>query len=76
MERPWSVDDAPAPFVAGQLRAIVGVELAITRIEAKAKLSQNRPEADVVGVVAGLKAQGEDQAASDVEQANRERLPQ
>jgi transcriptional regulator len=75
MERPWSVDDAPAPFVAGQLRAIVGVELAITRIEAKAKLSQNRPEADVVGVVAGLKAQGEDQAASDVEQANRERLP-
>jgi transcriptional regulator len=69
------VDDAPAPFVAGQLRAIVGVELAITRIEAKAKLSQNRPEADVVGVVAGLKAQGEEQAASDVEQANRERLP-
>ena len=75
MERPWSVDDAPPAFVAGQLRAIVGVELAITRIEAKAKLSQNRPEADVVGVVAGLKAQGEDQAASDVERANRERLP-
>ena len=75
-EHPWSVDDAPAAFIAGQLRAIVGVELIITRIEAKAKLSQNRPEADVVGVVAGLKAQGEDQAASDVEQANRERLPQ
>jgi transcriptional regulator len=71
----WSVDAAPAQFLAGQLRAIVGFELAITRIEAKAKLSQNRPEADVVGVVAGLKAQGEDQAASDVEQANRERLP-
>src|SRR6201991_416408 len=35
---PWSVDDAPEKFVAGQLRAIVGVELAITRIEAKAKL--------------------------------------
>jgi transcriptional regulator len=75
MEHPWSVDDAPAPFVAGQLRAIVGVEVAITRIEAKAKLSQNRPEADVVGVVAGLQAQGEDQAARDVEQANWERLP-
>src|SRR3984957_879246 len=73
-EQPWWVDDAPPPFIAGQLRAIVGVELAITRIEAKAKLSQNRPQADIVGVVAGLRAQGEDQAASDVEQANRERL--
>ena len=73
MAEPWSVDDAPAPFVAGQLRAIVGVELAITRIEAKAKLSQNRPEADVAGVVAGLRAQGSEQAARDVEEANRSR---
>jgi transcriptional regulator len=73
MAEPWSVDDAPAPFVAGQLRAIVGVELAITRVEAKAKLSQNRPEADVAGVVAGLRAQGSEQAARDVEEANRSR---
>ena len=73
MAEPWSVDDAPAPFVAGQLRAIVGVELAITRIEAKAKLSQNRPPADVAGVVAGLRAEGAGQAARDVEQANRSR---
>ncbi len=72
----WSVDDVPAKFLEGQLRAIVGVELAITRIEAKAKLSQNRTEADVAGVITGLRAQGEEQAASDVEQANRERLPQ
>jgi transcriptional regulator len=73
---PWSVDDAPEKFVAGQLRAIVGVELAITRIEAKAKLSQNRPEADVVGVVAGLRGErGDEQSARDVEAANRERLP-
>ena len=75
MAEPWSVDDAPAPFVAGQLRAIVGVELAITRIEAKAKLSQNRPVADVAGVVTGLRAEGAGQAARDVEQANRDRLP-
>jgi transcriptional regulator len=74
MTEPWSVDDAPAPFVAGQLRAIVGLELAITRIEAKAKLSQNRPEADVAGVVAGLRAEGAGQAAVDVEEANQERL--
>jgi transcriptional regulator len=52
--RPWSVDDAPAAFVEGQLRAIVGVELRIARIEAKAKLSQNRSAADRAGVIAGL----------------------
>jgi transcriptional regulator len=66
-EHPWSVDDAPERFVAGQLRAIVGVELVITRIEAKAKLSQNRPEADVDGVVAGLSARGQAEVAADVE---------
>jgi transcriptional regulator len=66
-EHPWSVDDAPGRFIAGQLRAIVGVELVITRIEAKAKLSQNRPEADVDGVVAGLSARGHTEAAADVE---------
>src|SRR6476659_2452430 len=53
---PWSVDDAPQRFIAGQLRAIVGLELMITRIEAKLKLSQNRPDADIAGVLAGLEA--------------------
>jgi transcriptional regulator len=52
----WSVDDAPERFVAGQLRAVVGMELRVTRVEAKLKLSQNRPAADVDGVVAGLMA--------------------
>src|SRR6202043_3392393 len=47
----WSVDDAPRAFIECQLRAIVGLELRITRIEAKAKLSQNRPGADIAGVV-------------------------
>jgi transcriptional regulator len=74
MAAPWSVDDAPERFVTGQLQAIVGVELEITRIEAKAKLSQNRPEADVAGVVEGLRAQGQEQVARDVAEANRERL--
>ena len=59
LPHPWAVDDAPPAYVAGQLRAIVGVELRITRIEAKAKLSQNRPAADVDGVVAGLAARGD-----------------
>jgi transcriptional regulator len=69
LDHPWSVDDAPARYIAGQLRAIVGVELVITRIEAKAKLSQNRPPADIDGVVAGLKARGQSEAAADVQQA-------
>ena len=56
---PWAVDDAPRPYIDGQLRAIVGVELLIDRIEAKDKLSQNRSEADVDGVIAGLEADGE-----------------
>ena len=63
---PWSVDDAPAKFVSGQLRAIVGVEIAIQRIEAKFKLSQNRPAADVDGVIEGLRATGDPQSAAAV----------
>ncbi|MEV7966963.1 FMN-binding negative transcriptional regulator [Sphaerisporangium sp. NPDC088356] len=54
--RPWSVDDAPEAFIKGQLRAIVGVEVVITRIEAKWKLSQNRGPADIDGVATGLLA--------------------
>ncbi|GAA1588757.1 hypothetical protein GCM10009789_47950 [Kribbella sancticallisti] len=65
----WSVDDAPEAFVAGQLRAIVGVELVISRIEAKAKLSQNRPEADIEGVIASLDARGETESADAVRAA-------
>jgi len=56
---PWQVTDAPERFIDGQLRAIVGLELAITRVEAKAKLSQNRSEADQEGVIAGLSATGD-----------------
>ena len=66
---PWSVDDAPPEFIAGQLRAIVGVELLISRIEAKAKLSQNRPAADVEGVIDGLRARGDARSADAVERA-------
>jgi len=55
-ERPWAVDDAPAEYVAGLERAIVGVEIAITRVEGKWKMSQNRPAADIDGVVRGLAA--------------------
>lgn len=55
---PWSVDDAPPPYIAGQLRAIVGVEVVISRIEAKFKLGQNRSIEDIDGAIAGLEAGG------------------
>jgi transcriptional regulator len=51
---PWALSDAPADYVAGQAKAIVGIELRIVRLEAKAKLSQNRTAADVAGTIAGL----------------------
>jgi transcriptional regulator len=54
-DHPWAISDAPPEYIDGQLRAIVGVELTITSIEAKQKLSQNRTELDREGVVAGLR---------------------
>ena len=52
--KPWEVSDAPADYIAAQLRGIVGLRLPITRIEGKKKMSQNRPEADRRGVAQGL----------------------
>lgn len=57
-EEPWSVDDAPQDYIEGMSRAIIGIEIAIDAIEGKWKLSQNRPQADREGVVAGLRAIG------------------
>jgi transcriptional regulator len=51
---PWSIDDAPDGYVETMVRAIVGLELHITRLDAKRKLSQNRSAADIEGVIAGL----------------------
>ena len=55
---PWAVSDAPEAFIAGQLKAIVGVIIHLDRVEAKVKQSQNRSEPDQRGVVDGLRASG------------------
>jgi transcriptional regulator len=52
---PWAMDDAPADFLAQQMRGIIGVSIAITSLEGKYKLSQNRSDADISGVVDGLR---------------------
>ena len=59
---PWSVSDAPADFVAAQMKGIVGIEIEIVRIEGKWKVSQNRPHADRDGVVRGLTAAGDERS--------------
>ena len=56
---PWQVRDAPEAFLASQVGGIIGVEIPISRIEGKWKLSQNRSDADRAGVVAGFRGLGE-----------------
>ena len=57
-ENPWAITDAPAGYVDGLLRAIVGFELTIAKLEGKWKLSQNRDAADRAGVREGLLRDG------------------
>ncbi len=59
LARRWSVDDAPADFIAAQLKGIIGIEIPIARLEGKWKVSQNRVPADREGVVDGLRELGD-----------------
>jgi transcriptional regulator len=68
---PWNVSDAPAAFIAMQLKGIVGVEIPIARLEGKWKVSQNRPAVDQQGVAAGLRGLGDDADAVADEVAAR-----
>lgn len=61
-EEPWAVTDAPEPFIAGQMRGIVGIEIEIASLLGKFKLSQNRQEADKLGVLNGLSADPESES--------------
>ena len=55
---PWAVKDAPEDYVQQMLRAIVGIEIPVRRLIGKWKISQNRSEADRLGVAEGLRAEG------------------
>ena len=66
-DQPWSVDDAPADYIDRMLRGIVGVEFVVERVEGKAKLSQNRSEADRAGVIVGLRAEGAEHLLNEME---------
>ena len=69
----WHVSDAPDDFIAQQMKAIIGVEITIDRLEGKWKMSQNRSSADIDGVVDGLRASSvpEDHAVAAIVQARR-----
>jgi len=68
---PWAVSDAPADYVQTMLRAIVGIELELTSLSGKWKVTQNRPAADRAGVVDGLKRVGDDAAMALAAQVER-----
>jgi transcriptional regulator len=82
---PWHVADAPADYLAAMLQAIVGIEIEVTKLEGKFKLSQNRSAEDRTGVVLGLESDAalQRQAQADalaqqmqaVEQRRRDAAP-
>ena len=59
---PWKVADAPQDFTDRLIKAIIGIEIPIATIRGKWKVSQNRPVADRLGVVAGLESLAQEQA--------------
>lgn len=63
----FDLAQVPRAGVEKLLRAVVGVELVITRVEAKAKLSQNKPLVDIAGIIAGLERAGDDAVAAAME---------
>jgi transcriptional regulator len=63
---PWQVSDAPEPFVEAQLNGIVGLEVPISRIEGKWKVSQNQPEQNQQGVITALRSEGFNALADEV----------
>lgn len=66
-EAPWAIDDAPADFIDALLKQIVGIEIEITRLEGKWKVSQNQPQRNRASVEAGLRAQGDEASVAMAE---------
>lgn len=67
--RPWKMGDAPADFLAEELKQVVGIEIELTRLEGKRKLSQNREARDFEGAVHALQERGHEDLALAMRQA-------
>ena len=72
-DTPWSINDAPQNYIHKMLSAIVGLEIEITSMTAQWKLSQNQPEKNKLGVIAGLSSEREGQyrAIAELVKADR-----
>lgn len=68
-DHPWAVSDAPADYVQGMTRAIVGLRLGVARFEATWKMAQHRSEDDRLGAIAGLDAEPRGRAVAAVMRA-------
>jgi transcriptional regulator len=68
--RPWKMADAPRDYMEQMLRMVVGIEIEVSRLSGKRKLSQNRDARDVAGVVRALHERGHDELSSAVADAN------
>ena len=71
---PWDMQALPEPYVQSMLNGIVGIEIAVSRLEGKFKLSQNRPAADRPRIIAALERRA-DPDSQAVAQLMREREP-
>lgn len=68
-QAPWKMADSPSEFIDGLLAAIVGIEIEITRLEGKSKLSQNKDARDLRGAIEGLEAVGRNDVAQAMQTA-------
>ena len=71
---PWRMQDLPESYLKGMLKGIIGLDIAVTRLEGKYKLSQNRPSVDRLPVIAALERRGDADALA-VAALMREREP-
>lgn len=72
LPHPWKMGDAPADYLAEELAHIVGMEIELTRLEGKRKLSQNRDDRDFAGTVAALEEHGDFALANAMQRARAE----
>jgi transcriptional regulator len=63
-KKPWKMGDAPADYLDHMLKAIVGLEIQITKMDCVRKLSQNREQVDFDGAIKGLRESGQDDLAN------------
>jgi transcriptional regulator len=71
---PWKMQDLPEAYMSGMVKGIIGLDIAVVRLEGKYKLSQNRPAADRPRIAAALEARGGADAVG-VARLMREREP-